>query len=339
MNSNRITELLNLYLDGMASPEERDELMQLIREGSYDETIRDSIHAMLSDARMQEDIDPRKAHEMLKGILTTAEKEAKIVPLGAVTGNWRWAAVAAMLITSLSIGWWTFKSLPASEQFEMPRENNPEPVVFTGKQFLRLPDGSTVLLNVGSELSYTVSFGEQSREVTLIGEGYFDVLRDPSKPFKVLTGRVTTTVLGTAFNVKAYPGQPEIKVTVTRGKVRVGDDRRTFGVITPDQQLAVNTTTNHFVHTTLKAEQAAEWKSQFLILDNVSLEQAAITIADKYKVEIRLANNELKRCRISATFLDGENLDQVLTVVSGVVKATYTTQPDGTIRIEGKGCE
>lgn len=71
---------------------------------------------------------------------------------------------------------------------------------------MRLPDGSTVLLNEGSELSYSTSFGKQAREVTLTGEGYFDVQHNLSKPFKVLTGNVTTTVLGTAFNIKAYPG-------------------------------------------------------------------------------------------------------------------------------------
>jgi transmembrane sensor len=339
MNSNRFTELLNLYLDDEANGEEQKELMRLIREGSYDETIRDRIDAMLLNTPGREDMDPRKARKMLKGILATANEPEKLVPMRPATGNWRWVAAAAVLVIAVSSGWWIFKAGPAPPQVIALQEKKQESAVFTGKQFLRLPDGSTVLLNEDSELSYSTSFGKQTREVTLTGEGYFDVQHDPSKPFQVLTGKVTTTVLGTAFNVKAYPGQQQIKVTVTRGKVQVADDQRTFGIITPDQQIAVNTLTNDFVQTNLKAEKAEAWQSQYLILDNVSLEEAAKTVAEKYNIKIILASDDLKKCRITATFLDGENIDQVLTVVSGVVQATYSKQPEGTVIIDGKGCK
>lgn len=339
MNSNRFSKLLSLYLDDKATGMELEELMQLIREGGHDETINDNINAMLVNGTVQEDMDPRRAKEILKGILATANKQTKIVSMSPAAGNWRWVAAAAILMISVSAGWWIFRTAPVSQQLITLQEEQLRPAIFTGKQFIHLPDGSTVLLNEGTELSYSESFGDHAREVTLKGEGYFNVQHDPSKPFKVLTGKVTTTVLGTIFNVKAYPGQQEIKVTVTRGKVQVGDDQRMYGIITPDQQIAVNTITNDFVQTNLKAETAEAWKSQYLILDDVSMEEAVKTIAEKYKVEVALANDDLKKCRISATFLNGENLDQVLTVVSGVVQATYTKQPDGNVKIEGKGCK
>lgn len=339
MNSSRFTELLNLYLDDKATGKEREELMQLIREGSHDETVRDSINAMLLNDPLREDMDPRDARKMLKRILATGYQQEKIVPMRPAPGNWRWVAAAAVLVLAVSAGWWFSRTEPVPRQWIALQEKRPESAFFTGKQFVRLPDGSTVLLNEGSELSYSTSFGQLAREVILTGEGYFDVHSDPSKPFKVLTGKVTTTVLGTAFNIKAYPGEPEIKVTVTRGKVQVSDDRRTFGIITPDQQIAVNIATRDFLQTNVKAETAEVWKSQYLILDDVSMEEAAKTIAAKYKVKITLATDDLKTCRISATFLDGEDLDQVLTVVSGVLQAAYARQPDGSVRIQGKGCK
>lgn len=338
MNSNRFTELLNLYLDDKATGEEQEELMQLIHEGSHDETIRDSIHAMLSNGPAQKDMDPQKARKILKRIMATADEQDKIIPMRPAVRKWRWVAAAAVLMIAVSAGWWISRTEPVTQQLITLQKKEAESAFFTGKQFVRLPDGSTVLLNQDSELSYSTSFGKQAREVTLIGEGYFDVRHDSSKPFKVLTGDVTTTVLGTAFNVKAYPGQREIKVTVTRGKVQVGDNLRTFGVITPDQQISVNTATNDFIKTNLKAETAEAWKSQYLILDDVSMDDAVKTIAAKYNVRINLLNKDLKKCRISATFLDGEDLDQVLTVVSGVVQATYTMHPDGHVEIEGNGC-
>lgn len=313
--------------------------MQLIREGSHDETLSNSIHAMLLTGQVREDMDSQTARKMLKGIIASANEEQKIVAIQTTARNWGWVAAAAVLMIAVSAGWWISRTEPAPPQVIALQEKKQESAFFTGKQFLRLPDGSTVLLNEESDLSYSTSFGKQTREVTLRGEGYFDVQHDPSKPFQVRTGNVTTTVLGTAFNVKAYPGEQEVKVTVTRGKVQVGNDRRTFAIITPDQQIAVNILTNDFVQTDLKAEQSVTWHNQYLILDNISMEEAAKTISEKYNVKIILANDDLKNCRITATFLDGEDLDQVLTVVSGVLQARYLKQLDGHVKVEGKGCK
>lgn len=338
MNENRFIQLLNRYLNDKATGEERQELMNLIAEGAYDKSLKERIKAAFAAGSVAEDVDPQKAREILKGILSTASEQKVMVPMRTEARNWRWMAAAVFLI-AITAGWGLFKMEQTPQQLFSVKSAVPVGAVFTGKQFVRLPDGSTVLLNAGSELSYLASFGEQVRKVTLAGEAYFDVRHDPSKPFKVLTGNVTTTVLGTAFNVKAYPDQGEIQVTVTRGKVQVGDEKRTFGIIRPDQQIAVNTATNQFTQKNLKAETAELWKSQYLILDDVSMDEALKIIGEKYKVQIVIAHDGLKKCRITATFLNGENLDQVLTVVCGVVQATYTVLPDREVKVEGNGCQ
>lgn len=337
MNSIRFTELLSLYLDGKATREERRELMQLIHEGTHDETIKERIDAMLLHEAGPEALDSAKARKILKSI--TEQEDDKVIPIQRSFTNWSWVAAAAVLLVCVGIGWWSFETALEPEQPIALKEKEPQNFVFSGRQFIRLPDGSTVLLNDGTELRYGSSFGKLDREVTLSGEGFFDVRHNASMPFKVLTGKVTTTVLGTAFNVKAYPGQEEIRVTVTRGRVQVKDDQRTLGIITPDQQIAVHTATRAFVKAAVEAEAEVAWQKQYLIFDDVSLEEAVKTIGRRYKVRISLDNEQLSACRISATFLDGENLDQVLTVVTGVVHATYTTLPDGTVKIEGQGCK
>ena len=261
MDSTRFSELLNLYLNDKATTKDRQELMQLIRGGSYDEMIRERIDAMMSNGPVLQEVDSSEARKMLEEIIARDEK--KIIPIQRASSSWRWVAAAAVVLISISAGWWIFKvDSVRRQEIVLQEEKEMQPVVFSGKQFIHLPDGSTVLLNEGTKLSYTSSFGEQAREVILTGEGYFDVQHDSSRPFKVLTGKVTTTVLGTAFNVEAYPGQEEIKVTVARGRVQVKDDQRTFGIITPDQQIAVNTVTRDFVQTNLKAETAVAWQSQ-----------------------------------------------------------------------------
>lgn len=337
MNSERFTELLNRYLDDTATGAEREELMQLLREGSYDEVLKERIHTLLLDDHALEEMDPHSARKIMEGIIANGRQG--VIPIRRGSRAWPWIAAAAVLMVTTSVGWWISRTEQVPQQLLTLQEERPQPVVYSGKQFVRLPDGSTVLLNEDTKVSYAPSFGERDREVTLTGEGYFDVRHDPSKPFKVVTGSVTTTVLGTAFNVKAYPDQDEIKVTVTRGKVKVDGPDRTFGTITPDQQIAVNTVTNEFIQTNLESETVKAWQSQYLILDDMSLEEAAKTIGEKYKVKITLSNDDLKTCRITATFLNGEDLDQVLTVVTGVIHATYVMRQDGNVIIEGKGCK
>jgi transmembrane sensor len=339
MDSNRFNQLLDRYLANEASAEEQRELMDSIQAGADDELIKNRIDAMLTADTGQQDMSMERAQLLLERIFSTEKQPAKVVPLNPVR-TWRWVAAAAVVAIAATAGWWQYnKEVPVEKIGPIAQQEEKQPAVFSGKQFIHLPDGSTVLLNEGSELSYAASFGEQAREVVLKGEGYFDVQHDPARPFKVLTGKVTTTVLGTAFNIKAYPGQKEIKVTVTRGKVKVGDARRTYGQIAPDQQITVNTLTYHFTQSNTKAAVATEWKSNYLILDDVSMEAAAAIIEEKYHAKIIFGNEELKACRFTATFLNGEDLEQVLAVVSGVVQASYTRLPDGAIRMEGNGCK
>src|SRR5690606_5004009 len=84
-----------------------------------------------------------------------------------------------------------------------------------------------------SVLNYPKEFGE-TREVHLEGEGFFDIKHDPTRPFVVTSGNLTTTVLGTAFNIRALPNDDRIVVTVIRGKVQVKDGERVLGVIADD---------------------------------------------------------------------------------------------------------
>ena len=340
MNEKRFIELLRLYLEKGVNEQEQQELMAFIRSGRYDHLLKDRIDNAFSQGIVREDMDTERADRIRRGILTTERSDAKVLPIGKTRGIYRWMAVAAATsaIAILSLWWLAPKGPEIGSSVVAIEHVGKDQAVFSGKQFVRLPDGSTVLLNEGSQLSYASVFGKKVREVNLVGEGYFDVKHHPSVPFRVVTGKVTTTVLGTAFNVNAYPGKDEIKITVTRGKVEVSDDKRTLGVITKDQQIAINTVTNDPVQSRINGEEEEDWTHQYLILDDISFEEAVDIISQKYGVEILLENDLLQRCRLTATFLHNENLEQILAVVTNVVEATYEISPDGKIRIDGKGC-
>lgn len=322
------------------SEQEQQELMEFIRSGRYDHLLKGRIDTLFSEVNAGEDMDTERADRIRREILMTERSDRRVMPAEKSIVIYRWIGIAATIsaIAIFSL-WWLTPKVPETSSSVVAIEHvGKDQAVFSGKQFVRLPDGSTVLLNEGSQLSYASVFGKEVREVNLVGEGYFDVKHHPSIPFRVVTGKVTTTVLGTAFNINAYPDQNEIKVTVTRGKVKVSDDHQTFGVITKDQQIAINTVTNTPVQSTLNSESLQDWTSQYLILDDVSFEEAVNTISQKYGVEILIKNELLRRCRITATFLHNENLDQILAVVTSVVEATYEISPDNKVRINGAGC-
>lgn len=330
--------LYKRYLDQTASEEERTEFFALVRTGRYDHKIK---RQMLKTIKREMEIkgspdEIAVTNRILKrvDIPQPQNKSTPVVPIRRDRNYWWITAAAIVLIATMTALWintqWQPKDRNVQQETFVPES-------FTGKQFIKLPDESTVLLNENSKLTYEDSFGIQSRKVVLTGEAYFDVRHDPSRPFIVRTGKVKTTVLGTAFNIKAYEEQQEIMVTVDRGKVSVGDDERVYDQILPDEQLAINTITNHIEKKRINSDTAVKWKDQFFVLNNVSLEKAADMIGDRYDVEVSFTNSHIKKCRMTATFLEDETLEQVTEVLSSMIGANFTIE-NSNIIIEGGKC-
>ena len=110
-------------------------------------------------------------------------------------------------------------------------------------------------------------------------------------------------------------------------------------MITPNESITVNLNDDSYSQQTVNAEKIVEWKKQYLVLDDISLEDAAALIDSKYNVHISFTNEATRHCRISATFLNNESLEQVLTVVTAIVEADYTIQPNDQVIINGEGCK
>ncbi|MEP7377452.1 MAG: FecR domain-containing protein [Chitinophagaceae bacterium] len=338
----KFIELLESYLAGNAAAEEYLELMRLIKSGGYDDLLKQRIDDSLRHDDSAVNLDVNRAQDLLYRILNSEKHTAKLIPLTKPVRKYRawYIAAAAVIIVALAIWGLLPGKLEPESRVAKNNKETPQPVSDNkGKKYIRLQDGSTVLLNEGSSLEYPDSFVGGTRDVTLTGEAYFDIRHDAARPFIVHTGNVSTTVLGTAFNIKAYPEQNEITVTVTRGKVKVSDDKKTIGVITPNESIAVNLENKSYRQERVNAEDAVEWKKQYLVLDNISLEDAAILINNKYHVDISFSKEALRQCQISATFLNNENLEQVLSVVADVVGASYTIQPNDQVIISGEGCK
>nr|WP_295922275.1 FecR domain-containing protein [uncultured Dyadobacter sp.] len=193
---------------------------------------------------------------------------------------------------------------------------------------LALPDGSEVWLNAASTFRYSGAFGDVSREVYLDeGQAYFDVKHDPEKPFIVYAGKTKTTVLGTAFTVKAYRSLPETQVTVARGKVGVmasGHSRKDAVFLVKDQQVTFDNAKSSFTTIDVNATDFTGWMEGKLKFNNESFRAIALTLEKRFDTAIRFRDTEIGELRFSAGFGVGERLDDILEVLCLAENLTYT---------------
>ncbi|QNF35371.1 FecR family protein [Adhaeribacter swui] len=158
-----------------------------------------------------------------------------------------------------------FSFKPGSQQHLAGNNTLTTPV--GGQYKITLPDGSEVWLNASSELTFSDAFGKKSREVTLTGEGYFEVAKDKTKPFRVTANHTTVEVLGTHFNVMAYPEEQSINTTLLEGSVKVHNQNR-HTIIKPGYQAKSGTT---LAVEKVDVDAAVAWKNGLFQFQNTEL--------------------------------------------------------------------
>lgn len=182
-----------------------------------------------------------------------------------------------------------------------------------------LPDGSTGWLNGGSTLSFPSVFKGNSRTVELIGEGYFDVKKNPKKPFTVLTNEVQVRAYGTSFNVMAYPNERYLEVTLESGDVEIlgqshYNNARSYGHMVPGERGVLVKHTNEFQKEKVNVDIYTSWKEGKLVFRNENMVQVVNKLSRWYNVDIRIMDECLKSYIYRATFED-EKLDEVLKIL------------------------
>jgi len=189
---------------------------------------------------------------------------------------------------------------------------------------LTLPDGTLIQMNRGTKFSYTThSFNLKLREVWLTGEAFFEVAKNPDKPFIIHTGAMQTTVRGTSFNVKAYPQLNENIVSVRSGKVEVSDGTQTFGLLTHNKQLTYNTANKKTQIVESNWEDAAGWREGRLVL-NGGVEELRLRLRQQFGVEVCFEKNTLANERLTGTFNPNSKLTDVLTTIGAIYNVRYT---------------
>lgn len=212
------------------------------------------------------------------------------------------------------------------------------------KYSIVLADGTKVRLNSESTLVFPEKFTGNEREVELIGEAFFEVTKNPNKPFRVKTKRLTTEVLGTSFNVSAID-EREASVTVATGKVKVKavqhkDNLSDNGVVLlPNQQVILDPYSSYLKKTNVQLDKIISWKDDIILFDHISFEEAAGILERWYNVTITFDKPDLKKCTILRSSYKNETLENVLKSLKFIQGIDYRFVNSKEVVISGNICK
>ncbi|MDN5217410.1 FecR domain-containing protein [Fulvivirgaceae bacterium BMA12] len=171
------------------------------------------------------------------------------------------------------------------------------------KSELRLPDGSMVYLNAESSLQYVEGFQGDRRELYLQGEAFFEVAKDSLHPFTVVTQNLTTTALGTSFNIQAYKNEAQIKVALVSGKVIVSDTANQSSMtLTPGEGVILKRGSQKMIRNNLDIEKTLFWKNRTIYFEDTDFQEAVDYLERWYGVSISLSNYTQRSLTCSGKF-------------------------------------
>ena len=185
-----------------------------------------------------------------------------------------------------------------------------------------LPDGSQVWLNAGSTISFPNRFGKKSRVVRLTGQAYFDVKKE-TIPFSVETKNFSVKVLGTAFDVFAYPGE-NAEVTLERGKVQIETTTNVTTDLNPGQQATINKSDGQIEKRSIDSKAFVAWKDNRLTFENEPLEKVVLCLERWFNVTINIEDASIRNLKVNGT-IEYESINEVLDLlqITAPINCTY----------------
>lgn len=281
-------------------------------------------------------------------------------PVGRIiwhTSGWHRWAVAAGIALALSAGWWFTRTdtpdrtrTPLSPTASIDQASQREAVNNTAAPIIiTLSDGSSVRLQPGSRLRYAKSFAANRREVYLEGEAFFNVTKNPARPFLVFAGGTVTKVVGTSFQVQAYDRDKTVRVVVRTGRVSVFT-RRNFDrmdqtataqvagvVLTPNQRATFERTTEQLAKDLIEQPVPVASVAQPLSFDDKPVSDVLAILERQYGLDIVFDAQLLSQCPITTTLSANEGLYQRLDRICRAIGASYEVV-DGQLIITSTGC-
>lgn len=201
---------------------------------------------------------------------------------------------------------------------------------------ISLPDGSTVWLNQHSMLSFEKSFKGDIRAVSLEGEAFFEVAKNPEKPFVITSEQSVTQVLGTSFNLNTRKGE-EATLAVVTGKVSFSSPQTKNEVIVTANESAVISKDGQAVKSDKSDLNAFAWKTNTLSFNDASLKEVFASLEHYFGIKMTVEDERIYNCHFTGEFVK-PTFKQVMDVIGKTLQLTYEKKGKQ-ILVKGKGCE
>lgn len=292
MSDNRYWDLMSRYVSRDLSIEETEELLAWLGDDpERANMLKEFTDTWDATKNYPEDfeVDTKAGWNRLKNSLAVEEK---VKPISAYT----LIGLAASFLLVAFTAFWFYGNLNESDIIKVATSSGQS-------KELVLPDGSKVWINENSLISYSANLNAgNSREVKLEGEAFFDVAKNPDKPFNIETAGTTVHVLGTSFNVR-QDNDGSTNVAVVSGKVSFKSSKN------PKQELVLfagdaGTISNEGYAGKIKLENQnfLYWKHKQLVFDNTTLPEVFKTLENCYHVNFQLHDESLQNHRITTSF-------------------------------------
>ncbi|SMO62718.1 FecR family protein [Fodinibius sediminis] len=321
--------LIEKFIDDDCTAEEAEQVLNWLSTTEGQQYLEEKIgedYTLLQDERIQSLVSETKSQKMWGVIRNNLDyrygphsiRKKKMRKPAAY-----WGAVAAafaILAASMFYLWPYATTTP---------EASPDPIYYqTGnnqQKALTLRDGSKIRLNSNSKLWIYEPFGEGERKVRLKGEAYFEVVHDEDRPFIIHTPNASVKDLGTVFNVRAFPDDDNVQVSVNEGKVSLWSSQQVeteAAILNPGQFGYLNLDNQTIEIDEFEHNNYLSWMNRRIIFDNMKLKDVSRQLSRIYDVSFEYASPVIKELTLSSTFERG-SLEKALEVVALTLDLSY----------------
>ncbi|TDO23353.1 FecR family protein [Pedobacter duraquae] len=308
-----LKSILKKYLQHTASPEESE-----------------AVDSWYQNLGVKNDEVPVLDHPVSKSELENSIKGYLKAQLPRERKKWflqAYLKYAAAIILISGVG------LFLTNRSDLKDSSKNETTIFSGRRTqkkITLADGSEIVLNMGSKLVIAKDFGEHDRNVSLSGEAFFDIAKDKTKPFIIHTANISTRVVGTSFNINAYPDLEKIKVAVFTGKVRVAEQQGVHKKIialgmTQGETLSYYKSTGKSELRTEDTGPITSWRDNKLYIDNANINDIAKQLERYYDIKVIIKSKTNADDRYNIRFKN-ESMRNVLEILSMLTKRQFIYQ-------------
>lgn len=332
-------EVVKRYLTGKEQTGDKEQIIDWFSDIRYEKDIRKKFRLLWDELDKQKDLEDGDRSAILGSIYYKMKQDEfkEISGKRRLTGLFSvLQKVAAVLFIPLVMYLWITggNDFPARSEIAYSEIYSP---LGTRTKFY-LPDGSSGWLNSGSKLKFPTEFKGKSRDVFLQGEAYFDVVSNSKKPFIVKGTHSKVSAYGTSFNVQDYPDDPEIRITLVEGNIRlfkrINNKTSNLTDLSPNQMCVFNTSNELYQIRTVDTEKITAWTEGKLVFRDEYFTTIVRKINRWYNVELIIMDHDLRFFTYQATFID-ETLDEVLKLLQHSAPIKYEDlgrekRPDGT---------